>query len=451
MYIPRDRTYWIALVVVLFLLIFGLFKAGLSMDMNANELWGAFQQPWVKRALLVGSMVGAMCGLLGCFIVLRNMSLIGDALSHAVLPGIFVAFIFFGYSSIGFFFGASVAGIITALVISWIQTHVPTKNDAAIGIIFTAMFSIGIIGITSLESVHLDLNHFLFGNVMGIGTEDIYLTVIITLFTFLSVIIFFRALLITTFQPTIAETMGISTKAMHYFLMLLLSFAIVISLRAVGVILVVAMLITPAATALLLSDRFKQVLFISALTGVCAAVVGIFLAILFDTPPGPTMTLVATFFYFLAVVFSPTKGLLIKYVDSKREKGRILREDILRQVIKKPLKEGMAIASISERLDQNPKKISRLANFMSKSSLLSFENGKVILSEEGIQRAEKLVRAHRLWETYQVQQMGLKTDQIHDEADKLEHFLTEELLDEIDTALGFPTTDPHDSPIPVKR
>ena len=141
---------------------------------------------WAIRALVASSMVGLMCGILGCFIVLRNMSLIGDALSHAVLPGIFFAFLIVGYSTIGFFIGSTIAGLITAIAISWIQQNVKTKNDAAIGIIFTAMFSIGVMGISWLnqsEGVHLDLKDFLFGNVLGISNEDIYLTFGIALYT----------------------------------------------------------------------------------------------------------------------------------------------------------------------------------------------------------------------------------------------------------------------------
>jgi ABC-type Mn2+/Zn2+ transport system permease subunit/Mn-dependent DtxR family transcriptional regulator len=419
-----------------------------------NDIIDHLSLPWVPRALFTASLVGMMCGILGCFIVLRNMSLIGDALSHAVLPGIFVAFLLVGYSSLGFFIGASIAGLISALAISLIQQYVTTKNDAAIGIIFTTMFAIGVIGITWLEShgsVHLDLDHFLFGNVIGIGSEDIYLTVIIAIYTVISVSLFYRQLFITTFQPTIAETMGISTKYIHYFLMLLLSFSIVVSLRAVGVILVVAMLITPASTALLLSNKFKHVIVISAVIGIISAIIGIFISIIFDFPPGPTMTLVATTFYFLAVLFSPSKGLIFSFHQNRLEKKRILREDILRQVIKNPLKIGMPIGVIAHNLNYQEKTISQASRFMAKSSLLSVSNDTVILSEEGINRAEQLVRAHRLWETYQVKQMGLKSDQIHDEADMLEHFLTEELLDEIDKTLGFPVSDPHDSPIPMKR
>ena len=402
---------------------------------------------------MASSLVGLMCGVLGCFIVLRNMSLIGDALSHAVLPGIFFAFLLVGYSTLGFFIGSTVAGLVTAVAISWIQQNVKTKNDAAIGIIFTAMFSIGIMGISWLnqsEGVHLDLKDFLFGNVLGISNEDIFLTAGICLYTLVCVVMFYRYLFVTTFQPTIAETMGISAKTIHYFLMLLLSFAIVASLRTVGVILVVAMLITPAATALLLSDQLKKVIFISGLIGILSAVIGLLVSIIFNTTPGPAMTLCATAFYFMAVLLSPTQGLLFKYNQNRIERKRIIREDILRQVIKK---RGLntPVSELTEQLNLPESTITETISVMAKSDLLAINRDGIILTEAGISKAEQLVRAHRLWETYQVRKMGLDSDQIHNEADQIEHFLSEELLDEIDQELGFPTKDPHDSPIPNKQ
>ena len=408
---------------------------------------------WAIRAFIASSMVGLMCGILGCFIVLRNMSLIGDALSHAVLPGIFFAFLFFGYSTLGFFIGSTIAGLLAALAISWIQNNVQTKNDAAIGIIFTAMFSIGVMGISWLnqsEGVHLDLKDFLFGNVLGISNEDIYLTIAVTLYTILSIVLFYRYLFIITFQPTIAETMGISVKLVHYFLMLLLSFAIVASLRTVGVILVVAMLITPAATALLLSDKLKQVILLAGIIGVLSTITGFILSVLLETTPGPAMTLCATLFYFIAVVFSPKQGLIVKYNQNRVEKKRIIREDILRQVIKNNPSSGMSVEELVSRLYLNEATIRKYLKTMGSSQLLDFDNDKILLTDEGVMKAEQLVRAHRLWETYQVKKMGLDIDQIHDEADFIEHYLSDELLDEIDRELGFPSKDPHDSPIPGK-
>ncbi|MEM9848410.1 MAG: metal ABC transporter permease, partial [Bacteroidota bacterium] len=192
------------------------------------------QQPWASRALLASCMVGIMCGVLGCFIVLRNMALIGDAIAHAILPGVVFAFMLVGQSALGFFTGAVVAGLFMAVGITWIQQKVSTKNDAAIGIVFTAMFAIGVIGISSINrkpGVHLDLKDFLFGNVLGVSDEDLYLTLAVLIYVLLSVFLFYRYLFATTFQPVIAKTMGISVQTIHYFLMLMLAFAVVASLR----------------------------------------------------------------------------------------------------------------------------------------------------------------------------------------------------------------------------
>ncbi len=275
-----------------------------------STLFDILQQEWAIRALIASSLVGVMCGVLGSFIVLRNMSLVGDALAHAILPGVVFAFVLVGYSALGFFTGAVIAGLLTAVGITWIQHNVGTKNDAAIGIVFTAMFSIGVMGISWIsrnEGVHLDLKDFLFGNVLGVANSDLYLTAGVTVYVVLSVIVFYRYLFVSTFQPVIAETMGIPVGLIHYFLMLLLSFAVVASLQTVGVILVVAMLITPASTALLLSNRLPVVIGLSAVIGLFAAVLGLLLAIIFDTTPGPAIAVTATLFYLVAVFFPQKK------------------------------------------------------------------------------------------------------------------------------------------------
>ena len=408
--------------------------------------------PWAVRALIASSMVGIMCGTLGCFLVLRNMSMIGDALSHAILPGIFFAFIFFGYSTLGFFLGATLAGLVSAIGITWVQENVKTKNDAAIGIIFTSMFSIGVIGISYLnqsKGAHLDLTDFLFGNVLGISNEDMFLTFIILLYTVGSIVFFYRYLFITTFQPTIASAMGFSTKTMHYFFMLLLSVAVVSSLRTVGVILVVAMLITPAATALLLFDNLKRVILYSALIGMVAAVTGFLVAVMFGTTPGPAMTLTATFLYLLAAFFSPSKGLIIRFLDRRKQVNRIVNEDVLRQMIKKP-SDVIAADQLSDKLGVSKRRIKRAISKLGQLKLIRVTAAGNQLTELGVKAANRLVRAHRLWETYQVNKMGLSAHEIHDEADYLEHLLSDEILEELDKDLGFPETDPHGSPIPSK-
>ncbi|MCL4107307.1 UNVERIFIED_CONTAM: hypothetical protein GTU68_067218 [Idotea baltica] len=403
--------------------------------------------------MIASSMVGVMCGVIGCFIVLRNMSLIGDALAHAILPGIFISFILVGYSTIGFFLGSVVAGLFTAFGITWIQHNVKTKNDAAIGIVFTTMFAIGVMGISYIsqgEGVHLDLSDFLFGTTLSISPEDIYITGTVCVFVLSSVMVFYRYLFITTFQETIAQTMGISVKMIHYFLMLLLSFAVVSALRSVGVILVVAMLITPASTALLLSNKLKNVIVISAIIGLISANLGLILSILFNTTPGPAMTVVVTGFYLLAAVFSPKKGLAVRYVRQIRQKKKIEQEDILRQAIKTNDEKGTPFGFFIEKLDYSLGKVKKLSQSLVKDGLASVKNDHLILNVKGSSVAEELVRAHRLWETYLVDKVGLNEEQIHEEADKMEHHLSPEFLDEVDHLLGYPETDPHGSPIPQK-
>lgn len=308
---------------------------------------------WAPRAFMAASMVGIMCGVLGCFVVLRNMSLIGDALSHAVLPGVVFAFIgvsllgqvflceglsiqeceatLKSYQSIAFFLGSVIAALLAAVFITWIQRNVRTENDAAIGIVFTTMFSIGVIGISAISKghgVHLDLKDMLFGNILGVSNEDLWITIIVAFIVVGSVILFYRQLFATTFQPVVAETMGIRTNAIHYLLMLVLSFAVVASMRMVGVILVVAMLITPAATALLLSDRLKQVIVLSGFLGFISAAIGVNLAIILDTTPGPAIVVTSTMLYILAVIFSPKKGLIVKSLNKQKVKSALEQEQV---------------------------------------------------------------------------------------------------------------------------
>jgi len=193
------------------------------------------------------------------------------------------------------------------------------------------------------------------------------------------------------------------------------------------------------------------VIILSALFGAISAISGLIISIIFGLTPAPAMTIVATSIYLLAVLFAPESGVVPSFRLKQRESARILREDIIKQIFKKPVIDGMPIAAIAENLNQSMSKINSTVNALSRSRLLTTQGNTVILSQDGVDKAEKLVRAHRLWETYQVTQMGLRSDQIHEEAERLEHFLSEELVDEIEKELGYPTTDPHDSPIPSKK
>lgn len=411
------------------------------------------QAEWVWRALAASSMVGIMCGVLGCFIVLRQMAMIGDALSHAILPGVVLAFIIMGYNVAGFFLGSVIAGIITAIGITWAQQNVKTKSDAAIGIVFTAMFALGVIGISWIsknEGVHLDLKDFLFGNVLGVSNEDLWMTLAVSAYVLLMIIIFYRHLFITSFQPTIAAAMGIPTNFVHYMIMILLSFSVVAALQTVGVILVVAMLITPASSAILWSNDLKKILWIAGFFGLLSAIVGLLLAILFDTTPGPAMAIVATLIYVGSAFIAPKKGILARYLRKRKLRRRILMEDGIKYIFRHEEKD-ISLNTLAKELEVSHRKAKTLLHRLLSHGLLDSAQPPFNLSPKGEILALKLIRAHRLWETYLVDEMGMDPEQIHEEAEQYEHHLSEELLDEVDRLLGSPKEDPHGSPIPSKE
>ncbi|MEM7657673.1 MAG: iron chelate uptake ABC transporter family permease subunit, partial [Bacteroidota bacterium] len=338
--------------------------------------------------------------------------------------------------------------------ITWIQRNVKTQEDAAIGIVFTSMVALGVIGISNLtrkEGVHLDLKDFLFGNVLGISDQDLWMTFLVMSFTLICVVAFYRFFFITTFESVVAKTLGISTGVMHYFLMLLLSFAVVASLQSVGVILVVAMLITPASTAYLLTYRLDRMVLLAGIFGVAAAILGLLVAMVFETTPGPAMTVVATLFYLLAVFFSPKKGLLSSYLKKRKRQQKILLEDILKQSIHLQESHQLSSESLAKKLEVSGRTIRQRVRQLVKQGRMNGQNGQLQLSPEGIRQGYALIRAHRLWETYLVKEMGLSEDQIHADAEKYEHILTEDLLDEVAHKLGHPEQDPHGSTIPPKH
>jgi len=277
------------------------------------------QYGFLQKALITSVMVGIISGVIGCFIILRGMALMGDAISHAVLPGVAISFML----GINFFIGAVITGILTAIGIGFINQNSRVKNDSAIGIMFTAAFAAGIILITFMKS-STDLYHILFGNVLAVRPSDMWMTLIVGIFVLLSVFIFYKELLVSSFDPIMAQAYGLPTKMIHYFLMVLLTLVTVASLQTVGIILVVAMLITPASTAYLLTDRLSVMIVISATCGTISAIIGLYLSFTYNLASGATIVLVATALFFLAFIFSPKQGLLWRAIRTNKQKSAVL-------------------------------------------------------------------------------------------------------------------------------
>lgn len=236
-----------------------------------------FTYQFLNRALITSIIVGIVCGTVGSLIVLRGLSLMGDAMSHAVLPGVALSFLF----GIPMFVGALITGMIASIFIGYITSSSKTKPDAAIGISFTAFLASGII-IISLINTTTDLYHILFGNLLAITNSAFLTTIVIGSIVLILIIIFYRPLMISTFDPTFSRMSGLNTTLLHYFVMLLLSLVTVASIQTVGIILVVALLITPASTAFLISKKLYSMMIIASLISVISSIVGLYYSYIYN-------------------------------------------------------------------------------------------------------------------------------------------------------------------------
>ncbi|MFA9457300.1 metal ABC transporter permease [Halalkalibacter sp. AB-rgal2] len=263
---------------------------------------------YLQNALLAGILVGIICGMVGCFIILRGMALMGDAISHAVLPGVVIAYLL----GASFFIGAMITGVLTAIAIGYVSQNSRIKHDSSIGIMFTAAFALGIVLITYNRGSGVDLWHILFGNVLAVGTSDLWMTIGIGIAVIALILLFYKQLLISTFDPTMAQAIGLPTQLIHYLLMIILTLVTVASLQSVGIVLVVAMLITPGATAYLLTDRLPVMLGLASLFGVISAIVGVYGSFIYDVATGASIVLVASVLFVIAFLFSPKQGVVVR-------------------------------------------------------------------------------------------------------------------------------------------
>lgn len=398
-----------------------------------------------RLQLATSVLSGVSCGLVGCFVLLRRMALIGDALSHAILPGVVIAFMLAGTGPFGLFVGAMAAGLVTALTIGFIQQHSRIKEDSSIGLAFTFFFAVGVILISALpQGTHFDLKCFLFGDPLAVQRADLWMMTVVGGLVSLAIIAFYRPLFAATFDPVMAACAGISVVAVHYLVMALLSATVVASLQAVGVIMVVAMLIAPGAAAYQLTDRLPVMLGLAALIGGIAAGGGFVLAFWRNWPTGPAMTVVAGGIFLLAMLFSPKYGAVFTRIRRWRQRQHILGEDILKSTMRRH-PSPMPIPALAQHFNLSPGTMARAIARLERAGLVRRSNGHVALTPPGRAGAETILRAHRLWEQY-LAERGVPPAKVHDVAEAYEH--AHELAPTLDRDLGLPATDPHGRVIP---
>lgn len=445
--------------------------ATLALSVSASELW-----------ILVSAVCCAVaCALVGSFIVLRRMALLGDAISHAILPGLAVAFMLTGSRDPGvMLIGALVVGVLTAILTQAVSHWGRVGGDTAMGVVFSSLFALGVVLITRVaRDVDLDPGCVLYGNLEFIAFNKVTLLgqpiphamvpLGVVLFANLAfVTLLFKELKLVAFDAALATTMGISAGAVHYLLMSMVAATCVASFEAVGSILVVSMLVTPPATAYLLTDRLSRMLILAALIAAACAIVGTFLAIALNVTIAGTIAALSGIVFALAVLFAPAHGILAKALRRARLSIRIAREDLLGELYRAEERRVpaelaslyigqspwiIALAERSARRMGLAVRESASTSFVSRStpnpapSTIDTVPGTWRLTEAGREAARSIIRSHRLWESYLHTHTTLPLDHLHEPSHRVEHFLTPELQGQLAQELT-PSCDPHGAAIP---
>lgn len=399
--------------------------------------------------------------VVGTFAFLRKRSLVGDAIAHAILPGIAIAFMLTtSKNPFVLMAGALISGWLAMWLIEQLQTFSKLSADTSIALVLSVFFGFGLLLLTHIQHSgtgnQAGLDQFLFGNAAGMSIEDLYAYALVGILLLITVLGLYKELMLFSFNPDFAQASGLPVKWLRRILNSLTVLAIAIGIQSVGVVLMAALLITPAAAARAWSNRLSAMIGIAAATAALSAVVGSWVS--YSTPNMPTGPWVVMSLSFLALgslVVAPQRGLLARLYRQKANRQKILRENLLKTFYKL----GESAGSFQGAFSLNDLKQIRdftdldfkngLRLLLGQHYLLAYNQG-YKLTRKGLDEARRVVRLHRLWEMYLTQRMRLKSDHIHPNAETIEHIITPEIEEQLLRELNYPAEDPHSSPIPYQ-
>jgi manganese/zinc/iron transport system permease protein len=436
------------------------------------------------QTVLIAALAAMACARPGSFLVIRRQSMMGDALSHTVLPGIVVAFLLAAWNGVSYqsnqalfhaflFSGALVVGIVSAVLTEWVRKQGKVEASAALGVVYASMFALGLLLIrATADSVHIDPECVLYGVLESEVDPFVYFppAAIINFAMFLVnlvlVVVFFKELRISAFDPALATTLGINARWIHYGLMAVTAATIVMAFRSVGSILVIAMLIAPPTTAYLLTDRLERMIGISLAVAAGCALLGHVIALTLPffilAPLGfaakgsantaGSMAIAAGIFFVAAMLFAPQHGVLMKILVRRRLQIKIACDDILGTIYRWEETHGDAITPqnwiVENAIDVGSSTPRKTFRQLVRQGDIIEQHGGFRLSASGRSRAKELIRSHRLWEAYMAKHFELPDDHLHDMAHRVEHFIDPEIRQQLIDELDQPETDPHGKQIP---
>lgn len=396
-------------------------------------------ETYFQKALIGGSIVAIVAGVVGCLVVLKRMAFLGDALSHAMIAGVaggyLVMKLLFGAEAHapGMLLGSLIAAIATVALISFVSRISRVKEDTAIGIMYTGIFALGVVVVSIFRHyIHIDLMHFIMGDILGVADSDLWVSAFVAVVVLTILIFFFRHFQLATFDPVMAASIGLPVLFIDYVLTTCVSLVVVSAVSMVGVILVVGLLITPAATAYLLSDRLDRMMWLAALFGVTSVVGGLYLCVWLDSAGGGAIMLFCTLQFLVVLAVAPKYGLFARWLRLRNLVPQQVIEDILTTILR--YKTTTPIEVVHQYV-QSRKEIPKALQRMVQDGLIIGSDNGYDLTEDGEKEANKVLRAHHLWEAY-LEKIGTPEEQLHPTAHKLEHISDEETVDYLDEKLS---------------
>ncbi|MDJ0623527.1 MAG: iron chelate uptake ABC transporter family permease subunit [Desulfocapsaceae bacterium] len=404
-------------------------------------------ETYFQKALIGGSIVAIVAGVVGCLVVLRRMAFLGDALSHAMIAGVAGGYLVMKMlfdleaHAPGMLLGSLIAAITTVALISFVARISRVKEDTAIGIMYTGIFALGVVAVSIFRHyIHIDLMHFIMGDILGVADTDLWVSAFVAAGVLTVLILFFRHFQIATFDPVMAASIGLPVLFIDYVLTTCVSLVVVSAVSMVGVILVVGLLITPAATAYLLSDRLDRMMALAALFGVTSVIGGLYLCVWLDSAGGGAIMLFCTLQFLVVLTVAPKYGLLARWLRLRNLIPQQIIEDILTTVLRydKPTP-----LSVIRQYVESPKGLKKPLQRMIEDGLLQETAGGYGLTPAGDKEANKVLKAHRLWEAY-LETIGTPKEELHPTAHQLEHISDTNTVKYLGEKLGKPQNDQRD-------
>ncbi|MTI29640.1 iron chelate uptake ABC transporter family permease subunit [Xanthovirga aplysinae] len=419
----------------------------------------SFSDPNIRYVVAGSVLLAASAAIVGSFTFLKKKALSGDAVAHSVLPGVCLAFILSGTKNPFYLvLGAFATGWLSLVFIDNIVARSKIKEDTATGLILSVFFGVGILLLTAIQhsgnAAQSGLDQFLFGKAASLVGSDLIVFSSISVILIASVILFFKEFTLIAFDENFAKAIGFPVRGLELLLTTLTVLAVVIGIQAVGVVLMAAMLITPAAAARFWTDKLRVMVILAAFIGAFSGICGAYISYIAPAmPTGPWIVMVLSILAIGSFFLAPRKGIMSRYLLQRKNQNQILEENLLKLFYKMGEKDQdylkeRSLKSIQEKRPYSFRKIKRGLQRLLQQGFLERKKDKWQLTLAGKSKGQRVVKLHRLWELYLTEKMNIAPDHVHDDAETIEHIITPEIERKLEKKLGYPKTDPHQSDIP---